>query len=78
MKNVLTIFLIGISFGCIAKINAQMNLNSKQTDLVQIAALTGKGDLKKLPDALNKGLDDGWTIQEIKEMLIQVYAYAGF
>jgi quercetin dioxygenase-like cupin family protein/alkylhydroperoxidase/carboxymuconolactone decarboxylase family protein YurZ len=53
-------------------------LNTKQEKIVAIAAFTANGDLQKLKTALNEGLDAGLTINEIKEILVQMYAYAGF
>ncbi len=53
-------------------------LNAKQEKIVTIAAFTANGDLQKLRTALNEGLDAGLTINEIKEVLVQMYAYAGF
>ena len=53
-------------------------LNAKQEKIVTIAAFTAKGDLNKLKAALNEGLDAGLTVNEIKEVLVQMYAYAGF
>lgn len=53
-------------------------LNAKQEKIVTIAAFTANGDLQKLKTALNEGLDAGLTISEIKEILVQMYAYAGF
>ncbi len=53
-------------------------LNAKQQSIVTIAAFTASGDLPKLGEALNEGLDAGLTINEIKEVLVQMYAYAGF
>ena len=53
-------------------------LNAKQEKIVTIAAFTAKGDLDKLKAALNEGLDAGLTVNEIKEVLVQMYAYAGF
>ncbi len=53
-------------------------LNAKQEKIVTIAAFTASGDLQKLGKALNEGLDAGLTINEIKEVLVQMYAYAGF
>lgn len=53
-------------------------LNTKQQSLVAISALSGAGDLGKLKTSLGQGLDAGLTVNEIKEILIQVYAYAGF
>ncbi|NPA07804.1 MAG: carboxymuconolactone decarboxylase [Chlorobi bacterium] len=54
------------------------SLSNKEKNLVRIAAITASGDLTKLKDALNKGLDDGLTINQIKESIIHLYAYAGF
>jgi alkylhydroperoxidase/carboxymuconolactone decarboxylase family protein YurZ len=53
-------------------------LNPRQQNIVTISAFTAKGDLEKLKTALNEGLDAGLTINEIKEVLVQMYAYAGF
>lgn len=53
-------------------------LSKKESSLVTIAATTAKGDLTKLKDALNKGLDVGLTSNQIKESIIHLYAYAGF
>jgi 4-carboxymuconolactone decarboxylase len=53
-------------------------LNAKQEKIVTIAAFTANGDLPKLQPALNEGLDAGLTINEIKEILVQMYAYVGF
>lgn len=53
-------------------------LNAKQQSIVTIAAYTANGNLEKLHVALNEGLDAGLTVNEIKEVLIQLYAYTGF
>lgn len=53
-------------------------MDKKQQNIVAIAALTGKGDLVKLKSALVKGLDDGLTVNEMKEVLVHTYAYCGF
>jgi len=53
-------------------------LSVKQQRLVAIAAFTANGDLPALATALNEGLDASWTVNEIKEVLVQMYAYAGF
>jgi 4-carboxymuconolactone decarboxylase len=54
------------------------HLDSKEQNIVTIAAFTANGDLDKLKPALNAGLDAGLTINEIKEVLVQLYAYCGF
>jgi 4-carboxymuconolactone decarboxylase len=58
--------------------DANQALNAKQQSIVPIAAFTANGDLEKLRTSLSEGLDAGLTVNEIKEILIQMYAYAGF
>jgi len=53
-------------------------LSTKQQAIVPIAALTAKGDLNALKTAIGEGLDAGLSINEIKEVQIHLYAYAGF
>ncbi len=52
----------------------KQKLDSKQQSIVCIAALTTTGDIVQLKAKLNKGLDNGLTIDEIKEILVQLYA----
>ncbi len=54
------------------------HLNAKQKNIIPIAAFTANGDAAKLKEALVHGLESGMTVNEIKEVLIQMYAYAGF
>lgn len=60
------------------EISTNQTLSAKQQSIVQIAALTAKGELEALKPALNKGLDAGLTVNEIKEVLVHLYAYCGF
>jgi 4-carboxymuconolactone decarboxylase len=53
-------------------------LSPKQQSIVTISAFTANGDLEKLKTALNEGLDARLTVNEIKEILVQLYAYTGF
>lgn len=53
-------------------------LSAKQQGIIPIAAFTAKGDLEKLKVSLNEGLDAGLSVSEIKEILVQMYAYTGF
>jgi len=73
-------FIMAIIFT--ATVNGQtngiQNLSKKQRAIVGIGSVTGKGDLTKLTTELNAGLDAGLTINQIKEVLMHVYAYAGF
>ncbi len=50
----------------------------KQQSIIAISAFTANGELEKLRTALNEGLDAGLTVNEIKEILVQLYAYTGF
>jgi len=54
------------------------NLDNKQKAIIKIAAITAKGDLSKLKEELNAGLDSGLTINQIKEVIVHLYAYCGF
>ncbi|PSL35000.1 carboxymuconolactone decarboxylase family protein [Chitinophaga ginsengisoli] len=53
-------------------------LNLRQHNLAAISALTATGDTERLKVQLDSGLDAGLTINEIKEALVQLYAYCGF
>jgi alkylhydroperoxidase/carboxymuconolactone decarboxylase family protein YurZ len=59
-------------------IAANQSLNAQQQSIVSISALMAAGDLEHLKIQLNTGLDAGLTINEIKEVLVQLYAYCGF
>lgn len=60
--------------------NAQTNdtLTAQEQGLVTISTLAATGDLENLKVQLNTALDAGLTINEIKEALVQLYAYCGF
>jgi 4-carboxymuconolactone decarboxylase len=58
--------------------NKNQKLNAGQQSIVSISALTATGDLENLRKALSGGLDAGLTVNEIKEVLVQMYAYCGF
>jgi 4-carboxymuconolactone decarboxylase len=53
-------------------------LDKRQRSIIPIAAFTAEGDINRLKPALNQGLDSGLTINEIKEVLVHLYAYTGF
>lgn len=53
-------------------------LSARERAIVPIAALTAKGDLPGLKIALAEGLDSGMGVNDIKEVLVQMYAYCGF
>lgn len=61
-----------------SNMNKETTLDARQQAIVAIAAFTTSGDVERLKPALNQGLDAGMTINEVKEVLVQMYAYAGF
>jgi len=54
------------------------SLNEKEKSIITISSLTAKGDLDKLKTGLQEGLEAGLTVNEIKEVLVHLYAYCGF
>jgi len=75
---VILIALLGTMTVSEAKTMNDEDLSPRQKSIVTIAAFTASGDLEKLKTALSDGLDAGLTVNEIKEILVQMYAYAGF
>jgi len=56
----------------------QQVLSRKQQAIAPIAATMAVGDIAQLHAALHQGLDAGLTVSDTKEILVQLYAYAGF
>jgi len=57
---------------------ASETLSARQQAIPLIASFMAASDMPKLHAALNQGLDAGLTVSEAKEILVQLYAYAGF
>jgi alkylhydroperoxidase/carboxymuconolactone decarboxylase family protein YurZ len=57
---------------------ASETLSDRQQAIVPIAAFAAAGDISRLGTALNQGLDAGLTVSDAREVLVQLYAYAGF
>jgi len=53
-------------------------LSMPQQTIPLIAAFMASSDMPGLNTALNQGLDAGLSISEIREILVQLYAYVGF
>jgi 4-carboxymuconolactone decarboxylase len=76
---VICVFML--SFAAISEAqttDANQALSAKQQSIIPIAAFTANGDMEQLRTALHEGLEAGLTVNEIKEILVQMYAYAGF
>jgi alkylhydroperoxidase/carboxymuconolactone decarboxylase family protein YurZ len=82
-KSLLLGAVVALSLGAATFTEAQemkdkLSLSAKQQSIIAIAAFTASGDMEKLKAALIEGLEAGLAVNEIKEILIQMYAYAGF
>ena len=53
-------------------------LTERQKGLAACACLMAQGDLQRLEPAVRSALDNGVTINELKEAFSQLYAYTGF
>jgi len=53
-------------------------LSPRQQAIPLLAAAAASSDMPQLNAALRRGLDAGLTLSETKEVLVQLYAYAGF
>ena len=60
-----------------ATVNSQ-TLTERQKGLAACACLMAQGDLERLEPAVKMALDNGATINELKEAFSQLYAYTGF
>lgn len=58
--------------------SASAELTDREASIVPIAAFTDNDNQEQLKKALAKGLDKGLTVNEIKAVLEQMYAYTGF
>ena len=61
-----------------SKAQEMATLTKQERSLAGIAATTAAGKIELLKVQLARGLDNGLTINEIKEALTQLYAYCGF
>lgn len=80
MKKTILILSAAFSLGMSSEIRAEEpdGLDGKQRKIVAIAASTAVGNLDALREELVAALEAGLTVNEIKEILVQMYAYCGF
>lgn len=57
---------------------AEQALSARQQAIAPIGAFATTGNMSRLHAALDQGLDAGLTVSDCKEILVQLYAYAGF
>ena len=56
----------------------EQGLSPRQRAIPLIAAAMASSNMPALDRALNQGLDAGLTVSEVREILVQLYAYTGF
>jgi len=82
LRVLVTLIVSSVSFTGHTSAQTSMNndqgLNAKEQSIVTVSAFTAKGELEQLREALHGGLDSGLTVNEVKEVLVQLYAYCGF
>ena len=77
-KKFLTSVILGIMLFLGEKAMAQDVLNAKQKAVAAASSYAARGNQEGLKQALIEGLNAGVTVNEFKEILVQVYAYCGF
>jgi len=77
--------IVGLSALCLLLLNSAYSsaqddagLSTRQENIVVLSALTATGNIDALKQTLNESLDAGMTVNEIEEVIVHVYAYAGF
>lgn len=81
IKRMFVSLLTVVFFTCGTVIAADTKedlLTKKEKDIVSIAQYTAIGDMQNLKTAVDKSLNDDLTVNEIKEIMVQLYAYCGF
>ena len=76
-RSILFCLLIVVPFTISAK-SEEEKLSPTEYSIARIAASTATGELETLKEALNEGLENGLSINKIKEELVHLYAYTGF
>lgn len=74
----LTLAICAAGFTGSTEAAAKKELTAKQTSIIRVSALAAQGDLANLKIALSEALDAKMTVNEVKEVLVQMYAYCGF
>ena len=78
MKKIISYIMLLLTFVFMGGNVMADTLTTKQKNIATISSYVAAGNMDLLGPALNKALDDGLTVNEIKEILVQLYAYCGF
>ena len=74
LTSLLATATLAVSFSGVA----QAELTQQEQSIIPIAAFTAQGNEPALRAALTQGLNNGLTVNQIKAVLEQMYAYTGF
>ena len=74
MKRIVTFLIVVLTM---VTVQGQ-SLTERQKGLAACACLMAQGDMERLEPAVRSALDNGVTINELKEAFSQLYAYTGF
>lgn len=78
MKPYLLILALACGFTAATAQTTEQVMNDKQRSIAAVASLTAVGELDRLESALGTALDNGMTVNELREVLVHTYAYCGF
>lgn len=74
----LALTITGILMTSVNLMAQNETLSERQQGIVAIAANEARGDLAGLASSIEYGLDNGLTVNQVKEILSHLYAYTGF
>ncbi|KAA0991955.1 carboxymuconolactone decarboxylase family protein [Dyadobacter aurulentus] len=77
-KIILFLILVITAKRMMAQNKTSQTLTPQEQSISIIAAITAEGDMEGLSTQLSAGLDAGLSVEETKEILVQLYAYCGF
>lgn len=77
-KKILISAILGIMLFLGENAMAKTALNARQKSIAAAASYAARGNQDGLKQALIEGLNAGVSVNEFKEILVQVYAYCGF
>lgn len=78
MRSFLILPLLAFIIALPAKCAGTELLSPADRQIILVSAFTATGDTERLREAIDDGLDNGLAVNEIKEIMVQMYAYCGF
>lgn len=77
MKKFLVFLILILGMTC-GENSMAVALNAKEKAIAEVSIYTARGDQKNLKMSLEKAFKAGVSLEELKEILVQSYAYCGF